>query len=93
MRAGLLDPPGSTPYDTLNASNVYTPQMQQLALDAALAAVVLLKNSNNALPVTVDSLVVSTVVAFSRWQAVRTCERSPIRTLSRAPVVWIGTCM
>ena len=44
----MFDPPG--PYNTLGPSDVNTPAHQQLALEAARQAVVLLQNSNNVLP-------------------------------------------
>lgn len=48
---GALDPLGSSPYDALNGSDVYTPSYLALAADAARQSIVLLKNANGALPV------------------------------------------
>lgn len=48
--AGLLDPPGSSPYFSYGMDRVDTPASRQLALEAAQQAVVLLKNDAATLP-------------------------------------------
>lgn len=51
FKLGLLDPSGpSRPYSLLGAADVDTPAHRQLALNAARASLVLLKNDNNTLP-------------------------------------------
>jgi len=50
MRLGMFDPLAMIPYSQYNASYVNTPAHQQLAEQAALEGIVLLKNINNALP-------------------------------------------
>lgn len=41
---GTLDPPGSSPYDNFTSANVSAPWMVDLALEAAIQGLVLLKN-------------------------------------------------
>eukprot|EP00301_Raphidiophrys_heterophryoidea_P004573 c11982_g1_i1.p1 GENE.c11982_g1_i1~~c11982_g1_i1.p1 ORF type:complete len:491 (+),score=132.50 c11982_g1_i1:1096-2568(+) len=50
MRVGMFDPPSLQPYSNLGLSDINTPEHQQLALEAARQAVVLLKNENKRLP-------------------------------------------
>lgn len=53
---GTLDPPGRCPYANFTAANVSTPAMIDLALEAGQQGVVLLKNSQDALPLDRASL-------------------------------------
>eukprot|EP01121_Diplochlamys_sp_Union-15-3_P018262 TRINITY_DN661_c0_g1_i1.p1 TRINITY_DN661_c0_g1~~TRINITY_DN661_c0_g1_i1.p1 ORF type:complete len:885 (-),score=214.53 TRINITY_DN661_c0_g1_i1:67-2721(-) len=50
MRLGLFDPVSKQPFKSLNASSVNSPAHQALALEASRQSIVLLKNTNNALP-------------------------------------------
>lgn len=50
VRLGYFDPPESQPYRSLGWANVSTPEAQDLAYQAAVEGTVLLKNSNNTLP-------------------------------------------
>jgi len=50
FRLGLFDPPANLPWSKLNLADVDTPANRKLALDAARASIVLLKNDRNALP-------------------------------------------
>lgn len=50
VRLGYFDPAESQPYRSLGWANVSTPEAQALAYQAAVEGTVLLKNSNNTLP-------------------------------------------
>lgn len=50
VRLGYFDPPESQPYRSLGWENVSTPEAQDLAYQAAVKGTVLLKNSNDTLP-------------------------------------------
>ncbi|BFZ18920.1 hypothetical protein BsWGS_21959 [Bradybaena similaris] len=50
MRLGEFDPPDNNPYASLNASVAESPEHQALAIEAAIKTFVLLKNTNNFLP-------------------------------------------
>lgn len=50
VKLGYFDPPESQPYRSLGWDNVSTPEAQDLAYQAAVKGTVLLKNSNNTLP-------------------------------------------
>ena len=56
----MFDPPG--PFNSLGPEDVNTPAHQQLALEAAQQAVVLLQNNNNVLPF--DPSVIKTVAVI-----------------------------
>lgn len=50
VRLGYFDPPESQPYRSIGWANVSTPEASDLAYQAAVKGIVLLKNSNNTLP-------------------------------------------
>jgi len=50
LKLGLLDPPGTVPFDTIGAEVVNSPEHKALAYEAAVKSIVLLKNDNNILP-------------------------------------------
>ncbi|RUS72324.1 hypothetical protein EGW08_019916 [Elysia chlorotica] len=50
MRLGQFDPPGANPFSRLSNNDVVTPAHQAMALEVAKKSFVLLKNSNNFLP-------------------------------------------
>lgn len=50
VRLGYFDPPESQPYRSLGWDDVSTPESQTLAYEAAVKGTVLLKNSNDTLP-------------------------------------------
>ena len=52
MRLGEFDPEDMNPYNSINMSVVQSADHRQLALEAAMKTFVLLKNSNNLLPLT-----------------------------------------
>lgn len=56
VRLGYFDPPEQQPYRLLTASVVDTNASRQLALEAALEGMVLLKNQNNALPLNISQV-------------------------------------
>ncbi len=60
FKLGMFDPPELVPYASTPVSVIHSPKHQQLAYQAALESVVLLKNHANVLPITdqVRSLVV-----------------------------------
>jgi beta-glucosidase len=69
MRLGLFDPPEMVPYAQLNASVVVQSEShRQLTLETAMRSFVLLKNSNNFLPLAtgykVKQLAVSGLVIY-----------------------------
>lgn len=55
FRLGLFDPEGSTPWDDYGASYIRHPDHVALSLEAATKSLVLLKNENQALPLTNDT--------------------------------------
>lgn len=50
IRLGMLDPPNSVPYNALNGSEALSDPHRQIALQAALKSMTLLKNERAALP-------------------------------------------
>lgn len=50
FKLGLFDDPGLNPYTSISPSLIGSPEHQKLALETALQSIVLLKNSNNILP-------------------------------------------
>ncbi|CAF3990976.1 unnamed protein product [Rotaria sordida] len=56
IRLGYFDPPEQQPYRKLSHINVDTIEARQLALDAAQQSIVLLKNTNKALPLNLNQL-------------------------------------
>ena len=56
VRLGYFDPPEEQPYRKLSATDVDTPQSRQLTLEAAQQSMVLLKNTNKALPLNLSQL-------------------------------------
>lgn len=56
IRLGYFDPPEQQPYRQLTANVVDTSASRQLALDAALQGIVLLKNENNVLPLNISQV-------------------------------------
>ncbi|MDZ7723754.1 MAG: glycoside hydrolase family 3 C-terminal domain-containing protein [candidate division KSB1 bacterium] len=50
FRLGLFDPPGTVPFDSISTDVINCPEHQALALEAAQKSIVLLKNSDNLLP-------------------------------------------
>ena len=56
VRLGYFDPPEIQPYRQLNKNDVDTDHARQLALAAAQESIVLLKNTNKALPLTLNQL-------------------------------------
>jgi beta-glucosidase len=50
MRLGMFDPPGDVPFNAIPGSEVNSPAHRQVALDAARESIVLLKNSDDVLP-------------------------------------------
>ena len=61
IRLGYFDPPEQQPYRQLTPSAVDTNASRQLALDAALQGIVLLKNQNNALPLNMSQVQTKTI--------------------------------
>ena len=56
IRLGYFDPPEQQLYRQLNKSHVDTPEARELSLVSAQEGMVLLKNTNNALPLKMDQL-------------------------------------
>ncbi len=56
VRLGYFDPPESQPYRQIPPSAVDTPATRQFTLESAQQSIVLLKNSNKALPLNMDQL-------------------------------------
>jgi beta-glucosidase-like glycosyl hydrolase len=56
VRLGYFDPPESQPYRQIPPSAVDTPASRQFTLESAQQSMVLLKNSNKALPLNMDQL-------------------------------------
>ena len=56
VRLGYFDPPEQQPYRQLTKDNVNTPEARQLTLEAAQQSIVLLKNTNKALPLNLNQL-------------------------------------
>lgn len=56
VRLGYFDPPEQQPYRQITAAAVDTNSSRQLALDAALQSIVLLKNANDTLPLNLTQL-------------------------------------
>jgi len=56
VRLGYFDPPEQQPYRKLSSADVNTPEARQLALQAAQESIVLLKNTNKALPLDINQL-------------------------------------
>ncbi len=56
VRLGYFDPPESQPYRQIPKSAVDTPASRQFTLESAQQSMVLLKNSNKALPLNMDQL-------------------------------------
>lgn len=50
MRLGEFDPPAMNPYNMLGLSDLQTEAHRQLALEAAVSSIVLLKNQQGMLP-------------------------------------------
>ena len=56
VRLGYFDPPEQQPYRKLSKTDVDTTEARQLALEAAQESIVLLKNTNKALPLNINQL-------------------------------------
>jgi beta-glucosidase-like glycosyl hydrolase len=56
VRLGYFDPPEQQPYRQLSKADVDTNEARQLALEAAQESIVLLKNTNKALPLNLNQL-------------------------------------
>ena len=56
VRLGHFDPPEQQPYRQLSPKDVDTPQARDLTLVAAQESIVLLKNTNKALPLNINQL-------------------------------------
>ena len=56
VRLGYFDPPEQQPYRKLTKDNVDTTEARQLSLEAAQESIVLLKNTNKALPLDLNQL-------------------------------------
>lgn len=56
VRLGYFDPPEQQPYRKLSKDDVDTPAARQLSLEAASQGIVLLKNTNKALPLSISQL-------------------------------------
>ena len=56
VRLGYFDPPEQQPYRQLSKDDVDTPAARQLTVEAAQQSIVLLKNTNKALPLDVKQL-------------------------------------
>ena len=56
VRLGYFDPPEEQPYRKLTKADVDTNEARQLALEAAQESIVLLKNTNKALPLNINQL-------------------------------------
>jgi len=54
FKLGMFDPPGSNPYEKIPTSVIHSPEHKQLAREAAVKSIVLLKNANNVLPLKKD---------------------------------------
>ena len=54
MRLGMFDPPTMVPYSQLSESDLDSKQNREIALEAARASIVLLKNDKNILPLSKD---------------------------------------
>ena len=61
FKLGMFDPIGSNPYDKIDATVVDSEANRKLALEAAQKSIVLLKNSNNVLPLKKDTRTVYVV--------------------------------
>lgn len=70
VRLGYFDPADAQPYRALGWANVSTPAAQDLAYQAAVKGTVLLKNSNNTLPLT--DLAGKKVALIGDWAAATT---------------------
>lgn len=55
FRLGIFDPPSLFPWSNLGANDVDTPSSRQLALEAAQQGIVLLRNKNKVLPLSMPS--------------------------------------
>lgn len=69
---GYFDPADDQPYRALGAGDVNTPEAQQLAYEAAVRGIVLLKNQNDTLPLTPDQLQGKKVAVLGDWAAATT---------------------
>ena len=58
---GIMDDPSTQFYKTLGAQNVDTMKHREVALDAARQGIVLLKNDNNLLPLSLTSGSIKTI--------------------------------
>jgi beta-glucosidase-like glycosyl hydrolase len=56
IRLGYFDAPEQQPYRNLTVANIDTPEARQLALQSSQQSIVLLKNTNNVLPLKFDQL-------------------------------------
>jgi beta-D-xylosidase 4 len=56
VRLGYFDPPEQQPYRKISKTDVDTIDARKLTLEAAQESIVLLKNSNKALPLNIDQL-------------------------------------
>lgn len=70
FKLGLFDDPGLNPYTSISPSLIGSPEHQKLALETALQSIVLLKNSNNILPL--NSKKIRSIAVFGINAA--TCE-------------------
>lgn len=56
IRLGYFDAPEQQPYRNFSIADIDTPQARELALQSSQQSIVLLKNTNNALPLKLDQL-------------------------------------
>ncbi len=56
IRLGYFDSPEQQPYRNFTVANIDTPEARQLALQSSQQSIVLLKNTNSALPLKLDQL-------------------------------------
>ncbi|KAF3764221.1 family 3 glycoside hydrolase [Cryphonectria parasitica EP155] len=72
VRLGFFDSADDQPYRSLGWEDVNTPEAQTLAYLASVEGTVLLKNTNNTLPLTTDQLQGKTVAVLGDWAAATT---------------------
>lgn len=67
VKLGYFDPADVQPYRALGWDDVNTPEAQQLAYEAAVEGIVLLKNVNDTLPLTSDQLEGKKIAVLGDW--------------------------
>lgn len=79
MRLGEFDPPEMNPYTALNLSVLQSQEHRDLALKAAIESFVLLKNTNNFLPLKKKNMNIAvrgTNVHLLRMSVIKSCLKS-----------------